>query len=111
MDTLNRKRLTYSVLFFLTIGENFGYFFAQEHWSNFDLAFLKLTKSYRSTFLNAISWEPDFSEKIWEISHPEHTGTSSYGSQLSTDIRDWLLPVLYQVGKHSGIPERFTNEN
>ena len=45
MDTLNRKRLTYSVLFFLTIGENFGYFFAQEHWSNFDLAFLKLTKS------------------------------------------------------------------
>ena len=33
--------------------------------------------------------------------------TSSSRSQLSTCIRNWLLPILFQAGKHSGIPERF----
>ena len=35
-----------------------------------------------------------FHEKNWEISRPEHSGTSSSRSQLSTGIQDWLLPGL-----------------
>ena len=31
--------------------------------------------------------------------------------RLSTGIRDKLLPGLFQVGKHSGIPQCFPNEN
>ena len=51
-----------------------------------------------------------FPKKSVEISRPEHSGTSSSRSRLSTGIRDWLLPSLFQVWKHSGIPERFPNE-
>ena len=35
-----------------------------------------------------------FPPKNWEISRPEHSGTSSSRSQLSPVIRDWLLPGL-----------------
>ena len=35
-----------------------------------------------------------FPEKILEISHPKHSGTSSSWSRLSTGIQDWLLSGL-----------------
>ena len=56
------------------------------------------------------SWIP-FPKKAWEISRPEHSGTSFSLSRLSNGIQDWLLPGLFQVGKHLGIPERFLNKN
>ena len=46
-----------------------------------------------------------FPKKIWEISRPEHLGTSSSRSQLSTGIQDWLLPGLISGReKHSEFP-------
>ena len=101
METLNGQRLTYSVLYFLTIAENFGHFFALEHWSNFDLAFLKLTKSYRSAFPNAISREPDFSQKIWEISHPEH---SLLGPNSVTSFGTGFFPSCFRSGNIRKFP-------
>ena len=48
-----------------------------------------------------------YPQKIREISRPEHSGTSSSLSRLSTGMWDLLLPGLFQVRKHSGIPKRF----
>ena len=50
-----------------------------------------------------------FPQKIREISRPEHSGTSSSLSRLSTGMWDLLLPGLFQVRKHSGIPKHFPN--
>ena len=50
-----------------------------------------------------------FPQKIQEISRPEHLGTSSSWSQLSTGIRDWLLPSLVSgretFGNSQTLPE------
>ena len=45
------------------------------------------------------SWMPFpgngiFPKKFWEISHPQHSGSSSSRSRLSPVIWDWMLPGL-----------------
>ena len=45
-----------------------------------------------------------FPQKIREISRPENLGTSSSQSRLSTDIRDWLFPGLFEVGNIREFP-------
>ena len=63
------------------------------------------TRGLRSQM--AVPGNRKFPWKIWEISCPEHLGTSSSRSRLSTGNQNWLLPgfqVLFKLGNIREFP-------